>query len=58
MYCFIVKNCPTCAKQKVQKTKFEKQIFEPGVQPMEFGFASILLVSFTPIPLQKETDTH
>ena len=30
------KNCPTCAKQKVQKTQFEKQIFEPGVQPMEF----------------------
>ena len=29
------KNCPTCAKQKVQK-KFENQIFEPGVQPMEF----------------------
>ena len=26
----------TCAKQKVQKTQFEKQIFEPGVQPMEF----------------------
>ena len=30
------KNCVTCAKQKVQKTQFEKQIFEPGVQPMEF----------------------
>ena len=30
------KNCPTCAKQRVQKTQFEKQIFEPGVQPMEF----------------------
>ena len=30
------KNCSTCAKQKVQKTQFEKQIFEPGVQPMEF----------------------
>ena len=30
------KNCPACAKQKVQKTQFEKQIFEPGVQPMEF----------------------
>ena len=29
------KNCPTCAKQKVQKTQFEKQIFKPGVQPME-----------------------
>ena len=36
MHWFIVKNCPTCAKQKVQKTQFEKQIFEPGVQPMEF----------------------
>ena len=25
-----------CALQKVQKPQFEKQIFEPGVQPMEF----------------------
>ena len=30
------KSCPTYAKQRVQKTQFEKQIFEPGVQPMEF----------------------
>ena len=30
------KSCPTCAKQRVQKTQFEKIIFEPGVQPMEF----------------------
>ena len=30
------KSCPTCAKQRVHKTQFEKQIFEPGVQPMEF----------------------
>ena len=29
-------NCVTCAKQKVQRTQFEKQIFEPGVQPTEF----------------------
>ena len=28
--------CPTCAKQRVQKRQFEKQIFELGVQPMEF----------------------
>ena len=26
------KTCVTCAKQKGQKTQFEKQIFEPGVQ--------------------------
>ena len=32
-YC---KNCRVCTLQKVQKTQFEKQIFEPGVQPMEF----------------------
>ena len=32
-YC---KNCKVCALQKVQKTQFENQIFEPGVQPMEF----------------------
>ena len=30
------KSCPTFAKQRVQKTQFKKQIFEPGVQPMEF----------------------
>ena len=29
------KSCVTCAKQKVKKPQFEKQIFEPGVQPME-----------------------
>ena len=49
------KNCPTCAKQRVQKTQFEKQIFEPGVQPMEFVLTS--LVSFT-LPLQKVMDMH
>ena len=32
-YC---KSCKVCALQKVQRTQFEKQIFEPGVQPMEF----------------------
>ena len=32
-YC---KPCKVCAQQKVQNTQFEKQIFEPGVQPMEF----------------------
>ena len=32
-YC---KSCKVCAIQKVQKTQFEKQIFEPGIQPMEF----------------------
>ena len=32
-YC---KSCKVCAVQKVKKTQFEKQIFEPGVQPMEF----------------------
>ena len=32
-YC---KSCKVCAVQKVQKIQFEKQIFEPGVQPMEF----------------------
>ena len=32
-YC---KHCKVCVLQKVQKTQFEKQIFEPGVQPMEF----------------------
>ena len=41
------KSCPTCAKQKVQKTQFEKQIFEPGVQPMEF-ICIDLIVEFYP----------
>ena len=36
------KTCVTCAKQKVQKTQFEKQIFEPGVQPMEFMFIDLI----------------
>ena len=30
------KSCKVCAIQKVKKTQFEKQIYEPGVQPMEF----------------------
>ena len=30
------KTCVTCAIQKVQKTQFKQQIFEPGVQSMEF----------------------
>ena len=33
---FISKVVLQCAKQRVQKTQFKKQIFEPGVQPMEF----------------------
>ena len=32
-YC---KSCKVCAVQKVKKSQFEKQKFEPGVQPMEF----------------------
>ena len=32
-YC---KSCKVCAVQNDQKTQFEKQIFEPGVQLMEF----------------------
>ena len=32
-YC---KNCKDCLLQKVKKSQFEKQIFGPGVQPMEF----------------------
>ena len=32
-YC---KNSKICVVQRVPKTQFEKQIFEPGVQPMEF----------------------
>ena len=32
-YC---KSCKVCALKKGTKTQFEKQIFGPGVQPMEF----------------------
>ena len=32
-YC---KSCKVCVIQKVKKTQFEKQMFEPGVQLMEF----------------------
>ena len=39
-YC---KSCKVCVVQKVQKTQFEKQIFEPGVQPM--AFVSMDLIS-------------
>ena len=33
-----LKSCKVCALQKVQKTQLKKQIFEPGVQPMEFHY--------------------
>ena len=52
-YC---KSCKTCAVQKVQKTQFEKQIFEPGVQPMEF-VSMDLIGKFHP-PHLKETGMH
>ena len=52
-YC---KSCKTCAVQKVQKIQFEKQIFEPGVQPMEF-VSMDLIGEFHP-PHQKETGMH
>ena len=46
-YC---KNCKVCTVQKVKKTQFEKQIFEPGVQPMEF-ISMDLIGEFKPPPL-------
>ena len=50
------KTCITCAKQKVQKTQFEKQIFEPGVQPMGLYVLISLVNSILPYP--KATDMH
>ena len=47
-YC---KWCKFFAQQKVQKTQFEQQIFEPGVQPMEFIFMD-LVSEFHPPPLK------
>ena len=52
-YC---KSCKVCAVQKVQKTQFEKQIFEPGVQPMEF-VSMDLIGEFHP-PQPKVTGMH
>ena len=52
-YC---KSCKVCAVQKVQKTQFEKQIFEPGVQPMEF-VSMDLISKFHPLH-QKEIGMH
>ena len=49
-YC---KSCKTCAVQKVQKTQFEKQIFEPGVQPMEF-VSMDLIGEFHPPLIKRE----
>ena len=53
-YC---KGCKTCAVQKVQKTQFEKQIFEPGVQPMEF-VSMDLICKFHPLIKRKQVCTN
>ena len=47
------KCCKVCAQQKVQKPQFEKQIFEPGVQPMEF-ISMDLVGEFSPTINQME----
>ena len=52
-YC---KSCKVCAMQKVKKTQFEKQIFEPGVQPMEF--VSMDLIVNSTHPHQKVIGMH
>ena len=57
MYCDYCKSCKTCAVQKVQKTQFEKQIFEPGVQPMEF-VSMDLIGEFQPPFIKSETGMH
>ena len=44
-YC---KSCKVCAVQKVKKTSLEKQIFEPGVQPMEFISTDLIGEFHTP----------
>ena len=36
MFWFIAKLVLDVQSKKLKKTQFEKQIFEPGVQPMEF----------------------
>ena len=51
------KNCPTCAKQKVQKKHNLKNKYLNPVYNQWSPFALTSLVSFT-LPLQKETDMH
>ena len=50
------KNCPTCAKQKVQKHNLKSKYMNP-VYNQWSSFASISLVSFT-LLLQKGIGTH
>ena len=50
------KNCPTCAKQKVQKHNLKKKYLNQ-VYNQRSSSALTSLVSFT-LPLQKEIDTH
>ena len=50
------KNYKDGALQKVKKTQFEKQIFEPGVQPMEF--VSVDLIGEFHPPWSKVTGMH
>ena len=50
------KNCPTCAKQKVQKHNLKNKSLNL-VYNQWSSFALTSLVSFT-LPLQKETDMH
>ena len=52
-YC---KSCKVCVVQKIQKIQFEKQIFQPGVQPMEF-ISMDLIGEFHPLH-QKEIGRH
>ena len=53
---FIAKLVLLVQNKKVKKTQFEKQIFEPGVQPMEFMCID-LIGEFHP-PHPKVTDMH
>ena len=53
-YC---KSCKVCAVQKVKQTQFEKQIFKPGVQLMEF-VSMDLIGEFHPPPNPKVTGMH
>ena len=54
-YC---KSCKTCTVQKVQKIQFEKQIFEPGVQPMEFVSMDLIGKFHSPLIKRKQVCTN
>ena len=57
MYCGTVKAVRLVQYKRLKKPSFEKQIFEPGVQPMEFVSMDLIGEFHPPCP-PKETGMH